>query len=411
MNLSPRSIGTGGLPSVYTTSSGNLRATLSAAGGTEASKKSELVAISPALLALYAAADLAEFWTALQGLLKESLPYDALVVYLNYLDFKTSWRAARILATPNAERPSTWFESRRKVDLSLQYVLSQPHRVKLFRLSDVRPPQGELRETAFFQNYFAPDDWQHVAVCLFWRGNTVRSEIAVRRTSGQGDFTDREFALLETLYPHIETVLNRILLLEEERAQRRWLAEYNHHLPFALMFLDWELQPLCANRRARELCFNWHSGTKSDRRHQARTLRIPDDITQACRQLKAASLQSRPDSAGPARLSQRITASTDSSLTATLSLFSDEHTPATPPGFAIYIEQSESPNEQTSRPSYLERLTPTERELAVFLRQGLSNKELATRFSKSVDTVKAQLSSIYRKCGVTSRARFLAMSQ
>jgi DNA-binding CsgD family transcriptional regulator len=54
-------------------------------------------------------------------------------------------------------------------------------------------------------------------------------------------------------------------------------------------------------------------------------------------------------------------------------------------------------------------LTATERELVALMRTGLSNKEISGRLHKSVRTVKTQITSIYRKLGVRSRSRLLAM--
>lgn len=54
-------------------------------------------------------------------------------------------------------------------------------------------------------------------------------------------------------------------------------------------------------------------------------------------------------------------------------------------------------------------LTVAERELVQFVRIGFSNKEIAARLDKSVRTVKTQLTSVYKKCGVRSRSRLLAL--
>lgn len=54
-------------------------------------------------------------------------------------------------------------------------------------------------------------------------------------------------------------------------------------------------------------------------------------------------------------------------------------------------------------------LTATERNLLRLLLTGLSNKEIAAHCHRSIRTVKTQITSIYRKYGVRSRARLLAM--
>jgi DNA-binding NarL/FixJ family response regulator len=56
-----------------------------------------------------------------------------------------------------------------------------------------------------------------------------------------------------------------------------------------------------------------------------------------------------------------------------------------------------------------DELTAAERELVQFVRIGFSNKEIAVRLDKSVRTVKTQLTSVYKKCGVRSRSRLLAL--
>jgi DNA-binding CsgD family transcriptional regulator len=57
----------------------------------------------------------------------------------------------------------------------------------------------------------------------------------------------------------------------------------------------------------------------------------------------------------------------------------------------------------------LRDLTPREREIALLVCEGHSNAEVAKRLSKSVLTIKTQLNSVFRKLGVESRAKLMAM--
>ncbi len=73
---------------------------------------------------------------------------------------------------------------------------------------------------------------------------------------------------------------------------------------------------------------------------------------------------------------------------------------------------AQSPEDASTRDSIHSlsgELTVAERELVQFVRIGFSNKEIAARLDKSVRTVKTQLTSVYKKCGVRSRSRLLAM--
>jgi DNA-binding CsgD family transcriptional regulator len=244
------------------------------------------------LLRLHASIDIHEFWSALLSILDGFAPHDACVAYLDYVDFASTWDASRILATPNARRSREWLQRRREASMMPAFALSNPG-IKLYRLSEVVPDPQRLRESEFFRRYMAAEGWYYSASLLFWDGEKLASEIVIRRTPEQGDFTTREMALLRRLHPHLATTLHRMSAVQ---------------------------------RRA-----------------------------------SFGSLQSQEAA----------------TLDAIQSLSGD--------------------------------LTVAERELVQFVRIGFSNKEIAARLDKSVRTVKTQLTSVYKKCGVRSRSRLLAM--
>jgi DNA-binding CsgD family transcriptional regulator len=244
------------------------------------------------LLRLHASIHIHEFWSALLPILDAFLPHDACVAYLEYVDYATTWHASRILATPNARRSREWLQRWREVNMMPAFALANPG-LKVYRLSEVVPDRRRLRESEFFRRYMAAEGWYYCASSLFWRADRLASEIAIRRTAEQGDFTAAEMATLQRLHPHLETTLQRL-----------------------------------------------------------------------------SAVQRRADQAAPS-LDAAPTLDTLRAL----------------PG----------------------ELTVAERELVNFVRIGFSNKEIAARLDKSVRTVKTQLTSVYKKCGVRSRARLLAM--
>jgi DNA-binding CsgD family transcriptional regulator len=245
------------------------------------------------LLQLHAAIDVGGFWIALQSILKQVIPCDACVLYMNYFDYSRTWKARRILATPNANKPREWLEGRHEVNIMPAYILSKPG-LRLCKLSDVEPDARKLRRSEFFRRYLAPDGWRYIACSLFWEGRRLASEIAIRRTEEQGEFTSQEVALLERLHPHIETTLQRLSALERNGVRR----------------------------------FSPHRFAAAN-----------SECMQSC----------------------------------------------------------------------LTELTAAERELVRFVRAGWSNKEIAAKLNKSVRTVKTQLTSVYKKSGVRSRSRLLAL--
>lgn len=246
------------------------------------------------LLELHAAIDVPGFWRTIQSILDQVVPNDAFVVYLNFIDFSQTWSASKILATRNAEKPAEWLQGRREVDVMPAFILSHPG-TKLYQLSDVVPDSRKLHRSEFFRRYMAPEGWHYTACSLFWEESRLASEIAIRRTAEQGNFTSREMGLLNRLHPHIETALRRLAAIER-RAVTASMSETTHQAASSA-----PVHPLCG------------------------------------------------------------------------------------------------------------RLTPAERELVLLVREGWSNKEIAAQLEKSVRTVKTQFTSVYKKCGVRSRTRLLAM--
>jgi DNA-binding CsgD family transcriptional regulator len=362
------------------------------------------------LLRLHAANDIPQFWAALQGLLRETTPHDALIVYLNFLDFETSWQATEILATPNAQRPTMWFQNRRQVDMTPQFVLSQPKKLKIYRLSDVVPDESALRRSAFFKEFLEPFGWHHLAVALYWRGDQVGSQIAIRRTAKQGDFTAKEVAFLEAVHPHIETVLNRLLAYEEERARRRWLEAFNHHLPFALLFLNWEMKSLYVNQAGLEQCALWNFGPAKARAYQPRAVFSPPaEIVKVCTALKAEWLDHQSAGKPYTGGATKVNHPTQTGFAATVRLHVEAHVRTAYPGFIVFLENQTTVPAMDRLPAHslLGKLTVAEREIARHVGEGLDNEEIARRLRKSVKTVKGQLTSIFRKLGVNGRNQLM----
>ncbi|UXY50534.1 helix-turn-helix transcriptional regulator [Pseudomonas tohonis] len=57
----------------------------------------------------------------------------------------------------------------------------------------------------------------------------------------------------------------------------------------------------------------------------------------------------------------------------------------------------------------LDGLTPREREIALLLREGISNKQLARHLGVGLPTVKTHLLNLFRKVGASSRTELVAM--
>ncbi|HYC70939.1 MAG TPA: helix-turn-helix transcriptional regulator [Opitutaceae bacterium] len=60
-------------------------------------------------------------------------------------------------------------------------------------------------------------------------------------------------------------------------------------------------------------------------------------------------------------------------------------------------------------PTWMDLLTPAERQVAALLGEGLANKEIAGVLDRSELTVRNYVAAVMRKCRVQGRGRFIAL--
>jgi len=179
-------------------------------------------------------------------------------------------------------------------------------------------------------------------------------------------------------------------------------------VPVGLLLLNADLRPLWYNAEAAQDCAVWNLG---ERRAAAlrprRDFSVPASIAEACRSLSAAW---SGDRAPPA---PQVVSDHARGLYARIKLHlrADSGEP-----FAFYIQLDyRRPRGDRHRPlspgavALLSRFSASEREVAMRVREGLGNREIAAELRRSPLTVKTQLASIFAKMGVNSRTRVAAL--
>lgn len=364
------------------------------------------------LLRLVEARNLEEFWQATRSVFQTILPDDTLTVYLNYFDFAKSWKASAMFATADAVKSAEWHEERRRVEVTTPFLTDHPG-VRLYRLSDIFPSEQAFQSSPLFQSFMRPHGWQDSVGLVYRRGASVNSVISLRRPADRGAYRPHELQLLRKLHPHFESVIGRLIKSHEERAKLDWFENFNEHLPFALLQLDWEMKPNYANREAMKQCCVWNFGPHEAKRYNPKSVfRIPDPIIDACRRLQRRWFhQTDVVPRMEASHSVRLVHPSHAALRATVSMQPNGDTPWTRPVFAVWFaDQNQALEVRRPLSSLPEsaQLTNAERELADLICSGCSNEEAAARLGKSRKTVAGQLTSVYQKLGVKGRARLIA---
>jgi transposase len=358
------------------------------------------------LLKLHGSTEISDFWDATRALLRDTIPHNAIVAYLEYLDHPKTWKAVRILTSPNARMPADWFEQRWKLDITAPFVQSHQG-IKFYKFSDIIQDSQELQRTEYFNRFFEPFGWHHMACLTFWRSTGISSAIALRRTKEEGQYRPGEVEFLKQLHPHLDTVISRLIPSHQDQTKLRWLVQSTQDIPAAFMFLDWDLKPLHVNHEALSQCAIWNFGPKKARAYNAREVyKVPPDIAQACGDLKSKwLLQYSGTSAGKEHaFSVRILHPNDPLRTAAISLANGNREAIFKPGFRIRFDYhvEDQPLNSLPQNKIIWHLTSAERDLLQLASAGFDNAAIAARLNKSINTVKHQLTSIYHKLGVDS---------
>jgi DNA-binding CsgD family transcriptional regulator len=371
-----------------------------------------------AVLGLHRALDFADLWNALQRVFETLVPHDTLVMSVNYLDWRRE-ATTRRLTSANSRVVDDQNSSKLVAAEGrnfFQPFLEQNPGIPCYRHTEIMPDQPDkIPDTRYYQRYMTPLGWRYSAHLLFWRDGDVETSFALRRRPDQGDFTDAEMDTLRALHPQIAVAFERVKLFEGERRRRRLLENFYRAKPEAVLFLDWDLSLLYASQEGLALCAAWKLGPEKARLYKAQAVfEVPPEVYAACATLKPRweTEVSVHHDREPEPLTTSVAAAR-SGYAATVTLRREGSGSLTKPLFVIRLRGPETaalpaPAQPDAAHERLRGgLTPAERELADLVCAGLSNKEIAARLKRSEGGVKVQLSGVFQKLGVNSRAKLM----
>jgi DNA-binding CsgD family transcriptional regulator len=323
--------------------------------------------------------------------------------------------ARRVFTDPPIAESKEWYKERGRINPFTPYI-HEHRRIPHYRFRDVLGPAEKFAATEFFRRFAQPEGWADGLSGLFWKGDEVKAMFSVYRAPGAPEFGAEETARLKLLRPHLETAIDRVLLLHTERLYRKVLEEFNRHIPLGLMLLDWELRPIFANTEAVKECAVWCHGPTVARGLISRDrLELPTPVRAVCETMRAeilrANAKDRPDFSHALR---RLAHPTIPDRLAAVSAVNAAAGLLATPGFLVVLEDRSLERQPQARvPVEKQRLlwalTPSEREVALLICEGCSNTEVARRLKKSPLTTKKQVTSIFAKLNVRTRGRLMAL--
>jgi DNA-binding CsgD family transcriptional regulator len=179
-------------------------------------------------------------------------------------------------------------------------------------------------------------------------------------------------------------------------------------VPIGLLLLDGDLRPLWFNAEAAQDCAVWNLGERHAAALRTRnSVRVPGPIEAACIELRAA-WPGRGTPPHPIVVSDH-----DRGLHARIRLH-PSGAQGEPLTFYVQLDYRRPRGDRHRQLSpgavaLLARFSASEREVAIRVREGLSNREIAAELRRSPLTVKTQVASIFSKLGVRRRTRVAAL--
>jgi DNA-binding CsgD family transcriptional regulator len=239
------------------------------------------------------------------------------------------------------------------------------------------------------------------------KGRETLAYLEIARGREDPPFSIRERRIASSLQPFFEAALRRALIHEEEVRQVEQFAAILEYVPIGLLILDWDLKPIWRNNEAANVCAVWNRGEREAFTVIPwRAFQVPQPLAKACLEARNGSTGVVPRAAEPRRKPRLV-------VDAALGIHAQVElrrvgSAYLRPVFLIHLDYRRPRGDRNRRISkgalaILDRLSVREREVAMGLREGMRNAEIAATMRVSPLTIKAQLASIYSKMGVHGR--------
>ena len=272
-----------------------------------------------------------------------------------------------------------------------------------------------LKRSVFYREIMRPQGWRHAVALCFWSDPPAAAPAfvtSVYRREGQRDFSAQDIATLASIYPFIDGAVSRVHEREAAATVRDSLVAHDGTRGLAL--LDRNLCLVQTTLIARQLCAAWMDDKMATGTEDSSvTWHLPTALVAECRELERewqSLVRADPDAAG-LRRHRRLVHPRVPGLTASITMICPKAGGLGEPTFVLEFDRRvhglalETPDR--SGP-VVQKLTASERAVALVVADGFSNQEIADRLGKSVHAVKFLLHRIYQKTGVPSRGALVA---
>jgi DNA-binding CsgD family transcriptional regulator len=352
--------------------------------------------LHPARSALLSALDMEQLWHACVAFIEAVLPCHSCSLMFDIEGFQPQrGHHHQAQPLPDASPPVT------SLDVAAPYLHEHP-RVRCYTFSQIALHDAQAQARLRAQQP-APG-WHEFIHLAFWEDDTLDAVLSLRLPDASTCLGAAEQSRLTELYIMLEAGLQRIRALARLRARQQACEALLAHLSEAAMVIDTHARPLHLKHRARVFC-------RAGESHSQSTPRLSPALECA---LTRWISNSRLHRHAPAP--QELTV--DDPLHGRLRLQITAHPASTSPAAFLVsvIDASQTALTAVSaqadaqrQDQALQRLSPSERRVAMLVAQGMRNAEIAKRLCRSNKTIETQVSAVFRKLDLANRSQLVRM--
>jgi DNA-binding CsgD family transcriptional regulator len=358
------------------------------------------------LLALQSAMESRTFLKAAERLIHAAIPCDVVYTLLHYSMDRgrsmTAWGSDGAVFTNEYVRESL-------IGNPLGWVLATKPGVKSWPLCDCYPNIEAMERDPFFLRFIQGIGIYHATVMIFWREGLDGADLVIGPHRGPQwpKFSPEEVARIELIHPHIDAAYRRVNKLQSQSCARRGLEEFVASLPLPALLVEWDLRLLFHNASASEAVARWN-GADPHLKTNPGLLQIPANLRTVIETLREEWTTALRENPGPALFRERDVAHpTVPGWRALISMTALRSPHFGKPSFVVRFELPDDHAKDSLAP--LTKLSAREQKLVRLVCDGQSNQEIAESLGRSVNTVKSELHAIFKKLGISSRARLMAL--
>ena len=371
-------------------------------------------ALRRALVDMEVSASVPELWRSLQNFLQAGIPKHHSATL--FLDARERNPGALTLHSAPSPRPSDWWKARARLSPTHPWLDAHPG-VKLYSLEDIVPQLPRLKRADFYRHILVPEGFDKLLGLTLWEKGERKSILCLRRAFNQPAFTGSEKELLLELHPVLGRNLQSLEKHEEEVIARNSLQQFINLLPQGILLINARHELVFANHEAFEACAAWNLGVEMARQVNGRAVfAVPPPFLEAYHELmqRHYAVALADPEAHHASEHRRLRHPKLKQLQADCSLFSLDDPLLSRPYLFVQLVNREmldatGPVAMDRQLAVFSKLTQREREVALLVRDGLSNEEIASELKKGIGTVKNQLRSIFGKLEINNRAKLISM--